>query len=80
MKRALLTLLRLYRLMAPTLRALLPAPPPAGRCCRFEPTCSRYACDAIERFGPARGLWLAVKRLARCHPLQAGGFDPVPKR
>ena len=58
---------------------LLPAPP-LGRCCRFHPTCSCYAHEAIEKLGPARGLWLAAKRLARCHPFTAGGFDPVPKR
>jgi uncharacterized protein len=47
--------------------------------CRFEPTCSRYAYEAIERFGVARGSWLAVKRLARCQPLSGKfGFDPVP--
>jgi hypothetical protein len=48
--------------------------------CRFEPTCSRYAYEAIERFGFARGLWLALKRLGRCQPLSGKfGFDPVPE-
>jgi putative membrane protein insertion efficiency factor len=47
--------------------------------CRFEPTCSRYAYEAIERFGVARGSWLALKRLGRCQPLSRKfGFDPVP--
>jgi uncharacterized protein len=47
--------------------------------CRFEPTCSRYAYEAVERFGVARGSWLALKRLARCHPLSGKfGVDPVP--
>jgi uncharacterized protein len=47
--------------------------------CRFEPTCSRYAYEAIERFGVARGSWLALKRLGRCQPLSGKfGFDPVP--
>ena len=49
-----------------------------GRQCRFTPTCSQYAIDALERHGAARGSWLALKRVLRCHPWGGGGFDPVP--
>jgi uncharacterized protein len=49
--------------------------------CRFQPTCSRYAYEAIERFGVARGVWLATKRLLRCHPFSGKfGYDPVPEK
>ena len=49
-----------------------------GPVCRFQPTCSQYAIDAISKFGVAKGLWLALRRLFRCHPFGGGGFDPVP--
>jgi uncharacterized protein len=54
--------------------------PILGPRCRFYPSCSHYAVEAIERHGAARGSLLAAKRIVRCHPLNAGGFDPVPER
>ncbi len=49
-----------------------------GGQCRFTPTCSEYAMDAIQEHGSARGTWLALRRISKCHPWHAGGFDPVP--
>lgn len=48
--------------------------------CRFQPTCSHYACDAIEQYGAMRGAAMAAWRILRCNPLNDGGFDPVPER
>ena len=70
MRTILLSAIRLYQLVG---RALLPA------ACRYWPSCSTYAASAIETHGALHGSWLAVRRLARCHPLTAGGFDPVPE-
>ncbi|MDD4796949.1 MAG: membrane protein insertion efficiency factor YidD [Eubacteriales bacterium] len=69
MKRALLWLLRAYQ------RYVSPQLPPA---CRYLPTCSEYACQAIQRFGVLRGGYLAGRRVLRCNPLFPGGYDPVP--
>jgi len=65
----------LLGLLAGYRRFVSPLLPPA---CRFHPVCSLYATEAIATHGVVRGLWLAARRLGRCHPLCAGGFDPVP--
>jgi putative membrane protein insertion efficiency factor len=67
-RRCVLALLKAYRLI---ISPLLPAS------CRFYPTCSSYAIDAVTRYGVISGGWMALKRLLRCHPFDAGGFDPV---
>jgi putative membrane protein insertion efficiency factor len=64
-----LFLLRAYK------RFLSPLLPPM---CRFEPTCSVYTMHAVEKYGFLRGVWLGIRRLARCHPFNPGGWDPVP--
>ena len=47
-------------------------------CCRFVPTCSEYALEAIKKYGAIKGSWLAIKRILKCHPFHKGGYDPVP--
>jgi len=69
MKAAVLLALRFYR------TAISPLHAP---CCRFTPTCSEYAQEAVAKYGALRGLGLAARRLLRCHPFHAGGWDPVP--
>ena len=71
MKRFLLWLIRVYQ------KGISPLSPPA---CRFIPTCSQYAAEAIERFGVFKGGYLALRRLLRCHPFHKGGYDPVPQK
>ena len=56
-------------------KLISPLKPPS---CRFYPTCSEYAFEAVQKYGPLKGLFLAAKRIVRCHPLNPGGFDPVP--
>lgn len=69
MKAVLIALIKGYRLLLS---------PWWGRQCRFTPTCSEFAEEAIERHGALQGTWLAMRRISRCHPWHTGGYDPVP--
>ena len=69
MKGVLLSMIRFYRLFNSPLKS---------PCCRFIPTCSEYALEAIQKYGAIKGSWLAVKRILKCHPFHKGGYDPVP--
>ena len=69
MKKLLIRMITFYR------RRISPATPPT---CRYAPTCSAYALEAIEKYGAAKGGWLALRRILRCHPFHKGGYDPVP--
>lgn len=69
MKSILIALVKFYRKKISPLRK---------PCCRFVPTCSEYALEAIEKYGALKGAWLALRRFLKCHPLHKGGYDPVP--
>lgn len=69
MKRMLMAMVRFYRV------AISPLRPP---CCRFYPTCSQYALEALEKYGALKGGYLSVRRVLRCNPFHKGGYDPVP--
>ena len=71
MKTLFIKLIRLYQLY------ISPLTPPT---CRFQPTCSNYAVEAISEYGVLKGTWLGTKRILKCHPFHAGGYDPVPPK
>ena len=68
LKKILIKLIQIYRFFSKF----------TPKVCRFYPTCSQYAIEAIEKYGAMKGLWLGLKRILRCHPKNPGGYDPVP--
>ncbi len=68
-KKILLSLINIYR------QYISPLFPPS---CRFQPTCSQYALEAIDHFGTIKGSYLAIRRILKCHPFHEGGYDPIP--
>lgn len=80
MKRAILHLIRLYQRYLSPDTGILKSLWLVDSACRFQPTCSEYTYQAIERYGIMRGSWIGLKRILRCHPYSHGGWDPVPKK
>lgn len=69
MKQVVIAIIRFYQ------RYISPA---LGSSCRFQPTCSQYTVEAVDRYGALKGLWMGARRISRCHPFNPGGYDPVP--
>lgn len=69
MKKVMIWMIRWYQLY------ISPLTPPS---CRYTPTCSQYTLEAIQKYGPVKGVWLGIKRISRCHPWGGHGYDPVP--
>lgn len=70
MKKLLISIVKFYQ------KAI--SPHKGGACCRFIPTCSEYAIEALEKYGAIKGSYLAIKRILKCHPFHKGGYDPLP--
>lgn len=75
MNTLLVFVLKIYKkIISPVMEILF------GKACRFTPSCSSYTMEALEKFGTFKGLWLGIKRISKCHPRGASGFDPVPNK